>query len=388
MNSKERVKRAFHFDKPDRVPLECVSPIKYILRQSDFFTVLQFEPRSWQPKNYPPHVMGGDTTLAFPPIRWIVYTWNKKYRKKTIYPKKWWEIPHKSIDEWGVIWQSSGTKSKDKTLGHPLKGPFDESWDNLDDYKIPDANDETRYRFAKTGIWRIVAKNRYILGSIGVDGIFHRCCHLRGFNNFLIDMVKNPKQVHKLIEKILPFYLIQAEKYKESYPALDSIMIADDLGTQKSPFLSPRLFKKFITPAYKQLIDLTHELGMDFILHSCGEIYDLIHPLIDIGVDVLEFDSPHMTGVENFKHYAEERKIAFWLSSNIQTTWTQGTPEEVDDEVKYYIKEVGNNEGGLALFEYPQYWALNTPKENVKAQRNAAKKWGNYNDQGVIEWLA
>ena len=39
MNSKERVKKAFHFDKPDKVPLLCVS------LKSDFFTVLQFEPR-------------------------------------------------------------------------------------------------------------------------------------------------------------------------------------------------------------------------------------------------------------------------------------------------------------------------------------------------------
>ena len=165
-------------------------------------------------------------------------------------------------------------------------------------------------------------------------------------------------------------------------------MVADDLGTQKSPFISPRIFKKFLSPPYKQLIDLTHDMGMDFILHSCGEIYDLIQPLIDIGVNVLEFDSPHMTGVENFKHYAEERKIAFWLSSNIQTTWTNGTPEEVEEEVKYYIKEVGNNEGGLGIFEYPTPNVMHTPKENIRAQRRAARKWGIYNEQGIIEWLA
>ncbi len=382
MNSKERVKCAFHFNKPDKVPLLCISP------KSDFFALLQFEPRSWQPTNYPPHVLGGDTTLANPFIRWIAYSWKKKYRKIAGYPKKWWEVPHKSIDEWGIIWQSSGTKSKDKTLGHPIKGPLEKNWDNLDDLTIPDAKDDARYRFIKTGIWRILGKNRYVLGSIGADGIFHRCCHFRGFNNFLIDLRKNPKQVEKLIKKILPFYLIQIKRYIKTYPFLDSIMIADDLGTQKSPFLSPTMFKKFFSPAYKPLVDLAHASGLDFILHSCGEIYDLIQPLIDIGVDVLEFDSPHMTGVEKFKHYAEEQKIAFWLSSNIQTTWTQGTPKEVEEEIKYYIKEVGNNNGGLSIYEYPQFFALNTPKANVKAQRKATIKWGSYNENGVIEWLA
>ena len=382
MNSRERVKRAFHFDKPDRVPLLAVT------LKADFFSVLQFEPRSWQPTKYPPHVMGGDLVFSNPFLRWIVYSWKKKYRMQAGYPKTWWRTQHNSIDEWGVIWQSSGTKSNDKTLGHPVKGPFDQNWDGLGDYEIPDATDETRYRFAKTGIWRFLGKNRYVLGSLGVDGIFHRCCHLRGFSNLLVDLARNPKKVQELIERILPFYLIQAEKYKEVYPLCDSIMVADDLGSQKSPFLSPRLFKKFIGPAYKQLIELTHDMGMDFILHSCGEIYDLIQPLIDIGVDVLEFDSPHMTGVDNFKHYAEERKMAFWLSSNIQTTWTNGTPEEVEAEIKSYIKEVGNNEGGLGIFEYPTPFVMNTPKENIRAQRRAARKWGNYNKNGIIEWLA
>ena len=381
MNSKERVQKAFLFDRPDKVPISCIG------LQTDFFPILQLEPPEWQPNKYPPHVQGGDMTIANPLFRWVAYSWDRKLRKEAGYPRKWWNIPHKSIDEWGIIWQSSGIKSEDKTLGHPINGPLKESWDGLDDYEIPDANEESRYRLAKTGIMHVLGKKKYTLGSMGVDGLFHRCSHIRGFENFLMDLARNPKQVGELLDKILPFYIIQAEKYKESYPPLDAIVVADDLGTQKSPFISPKLFNKFVAPRYKKLIDLTHDLGMDFILHSCGEIYDLIQPLIDIGVDVLEFDSPFMTGVENFKHFAEEKKMAFWLSSNIQTTYTQGTPEEVEEEVKYYIKEVGNNEGGLAIYEYPQNFSLGTPRDNIKAQRRAVKTWGNYNDQGKIKWV-
>ena len=46
-----------------------------------------------------------------------------------------------SIDEFGVIWRSSGTESGDKTKGHPYKGPFQnegtgEGWDNIDNYEL------------------------------------------------------------------------------------------------------------------------------------------------------------------------------------------------------------------------------------------------------------
>ena len=83
----------------------------------------------------------------------------------------------------------------------------------------------------------------------------------------------------------------------------------------------------------------------------------------------------------------KKRKIAFWLSSNIQSNFVHGTPQDVEEEIKYYIKEVGNNEGGLAIYEYTDYDAINAPKRNIRAQRKAILKWGNYNENGFIKWL-
>ena len=64
-----------------------------------------------------------------------------------------------------------------------------------------------------------------------------------------------------------------------------------------------------------------------------------------------------------------------------------GKPKDVEEEIKYYIKEVGNNEGGLAIHEYGGKRAIGVSSENVKAQREAVKKWGKYNLNGKIEWL-
>ena len=212
---------------------------------------------------------------------------------------------------------------------------------------------------------------------------------MRGFSELLIDLVRNrhPNKLNKLIHLVTKFNLDIIEKLKEYCPSLDSIFIADDFGTQKSAFLSPRIFKKFFKEPYRKMVSLTHDLGMDFLLHSCGDVLGLIPEFVDIGIDVLQFDSPHMTGVENFKKFAQERKMAFWLSSNIQSTFINGTPQDVEEEVKYYIKEVGNNEGGLGICEYTDFDAIQAPKRNVRAQRKAVLKWGNYNENGIIDWL-
>ncbi len=334
MDRKERVKRAFHFNRPDKVPFIGLTV------DSDFYPIQFCEPITWQPTNYPPHVNGGAQNFANPSFRRDVYDWKPEIRESLGYPPNWWEYPHESIDEFGVIWRTSGTKSEDKTMGHPIKGSLqgaspEEGWENLDNLNLPDPHNSLRYKLIIAGRWRKIAEDRYLIGDLGSGGIFNRCSTIRGFNNFLVDLSRNnhPNQVNQLIRMITEYNLGLIENMKKYCPPLDSIMISDDLGSQKSAFLSPMIFRKFFKKYYGQLVSLTHDLNMDFIMHSCGNVLALLPELQDIGVDVMEFDSPHMTGVENFKIFAEKRKMAFWLSSNIQTTFVHGTPQDVENEI-------------------------------------------------------
>ena len=383
MNSRERVKRAFHYEKPDRVPLFCMNLLK-----SDFLYGILFNPKHWQPENYPPHVPGGVNSISKLYYRLFVYNWKKEFRREAKEAKKWWKAPHISIDEWNVLWKSAGTKTNDITKGHPFLGPLQENWDNLDYIKIPDGANLDRFRLIRNRLWKILAKNRYTLGALGANGFFNLCSQMRGFSNILIDFKRNSKKISKLINIITPFYLNQIEQFKKVYPSLDSIYIADDLGTQKSPFISPSIFNSFFKGPYKEIIALTHDLGMDFIFHSCGQIFELMPSIIETGINTFQFDSPLMTGVKNFKIFAEENKVAFWLSSNIQSTYILGTPTQVENEIKYYIKHIGKVDGGLAIYEYDANKTLGTPRENIIAQRRATQKWGSYNKDGTINWLS
>ena len=295
MISKVRVQKAFNFQKPDKVP-NAPSNLK-----ADFFPIFPFPPKSWQPTEYPPHLKIGSKRLRSYVFKKFVYSWDDNLRVQLGYKKEWWEHSYDSINEWGVIWRASGSNSDDKTFGHPIHGPFQDYWDALDEYTIPDASNPERYKLIKSKLWKFLGRKKYTIGSIGVNGFFNLCTQLRGFNEFLVDIGRNVQKVQKLIDLVLPYYLIQIEKLKEYYPQLDSIMLADDMGTQKSHFFSPIIFKRFFKEPYKKISSLSHDLGMNFILHSCGQIYELMPEIIDSGIDVFEFDSPHMTGVENFK---------------------------------------------------------------------------------------
>lgn len=59
----------------------------------------------------------------------------------------------------------------------------------------------------------------------------------------------------------------------------------DDLGFKSTTLLSPDDIREHIIPQYKKIIDVVHEAGKPFLLHSCGCIFDVMEDLIAAGVD-------------------------------------------------------------------------------------------------------
>jgi uroporphyrinogen decarboxylase len=153
-------------------------------------------------------------------------------------------------------------------------------------------------------------------------------------------------------------------------------VLYDDMGDQQRPLISPRQFDEFYAPVFGRLIEVAHELGCEFHLHSCGKIDPLIPALIDWGLDALELDSPHMIGFEDLKPF--RGKIMLWGCINIQSTYVNGTPDECEQEVLAMIKNMGTQDGGYGAYIYPQPWHINAPKQNIRAFNRGLKKYGDY----------
>ncbi|GAB4308965.1 MAG: hypothetical protein Kow0069_07650 [Promethearchaeota archaeon] len=385
MRRKEVVKRAVHFRRPPRVPYAGSL-------NTDVFPVMPLLPESFQPTDLPPHVDGGSHAYKQWWYRRLMYRWDEAARKQAGAPKRWWHHKHASVDEWGVVWQGAGTKdAEDHTMGHPRLGPLqgEDGWDRLDDFAqaVPDATDPSRYRFARSRKARLFSRRWYCTGTCGSDFFFTRLHMLRGFNQFLVDLRRRPKQVRRLVDLVLPFYLDTIRCLHEAAPWLDCFSAADDWGSQHGAFVSPELFREFFYEPYRRIIGLVHDLGMDFFLHSCGDVSALLPLFVELGVDQVEFDSPHMTGLETCAPYAERQELFFWCCVDIQKVWPFATPAEVEGEVKRMIDTLGSRDGGFGAYEYfGASKVLRVPPANVRAMRRAAKKWGRYRDDGRLAW--
>ncbi|MHA1277955.1 MAG: uroporphyrinogen decarboxylase family protein [Candidatus Helarchaeota archaeon] len=355
LKSKERVKRALTFNTPDRIP-------EFRSAFGDVFPLFNLPTKKWQPNEinvYPWYIT--------PLIRKLkIHRW----KKPSWAIKKWWEQDHEVIDEWGCYWNQ---RAHDLTMGHPGR-PAITTWDEMETWEpSPTITDPKTYRLMN---WMSkFSPHKYKICVVNsVIFIQNRVSMLRGFSNLLIDHRRNSRQVHALVKKVTDIFQQNIEMLMNYKP--DGIWACDDLGTQQALFFSPDTFKKFYVTPYKQIINYIHDHDCSFHLHSCGNIAELIPTLIDIGVDSLEFDSPRLNPFEKLIKF--KGKIPFWACVNIQSVYPNGSPKDVEQEVKDMIKTLSTDEGGYLAYFYPDTHVINVPKRNVKAFKRALKKWGKY----------
>ncbi len=63
-------------------------------------------------------------------------------------------------------------------------------------------------------------------------------------------------------------------------------------------FISPKMWRKFLKPRYKKLIDAIHDNGMALRFHSDGKINTIHEDLVELGVDILNIHQPLLLGIE------------------------------------------------------------------------------------------
>ena len=173
--------------------------------------------------------------------------------------------------------------------------------------------------------------NRYKL-SWNASCLFELHWTIRGMENALMDFYLYPEETHKLYRWFTDRAKILVKRSKKELKA-DGFFVCDDIGTQNGPFFSLEIFQEFMKPYYKEIIDLCHSLGMHFWFHSCGDIALFLDDFIEIGLDVIHpIQKSAMNQPEIFEKYKD--KITFLYGFDVQHVIPEGTPDEVEAEVK------------------------------------------------------
>ena len=133
--------------------------------------------------------------------------------------------------------------------------------------------------------------------------------------------------------------------------------------------ISPEMFEEFVFPYLKEQIDLGHEYGYHVCLHCCGAIRRILPRLLELGIDLLHPIQAGAAGMDADSLAALKGKVTFVGGIDTQYLLVNGTPSEVEEEVRRVARSLG------PLVISPSHEALlpDVPSENVAAMARAAK---------------
>lgn len=204
----------------------------------------------------------------------------------------------------------------------------------------------------------------------GFADVWQRPALLRGWEEFFIDLVERPEWVHFLCRKFTDFYREDYTRAAEiSRGRIDLYLLISDLGSQRGPLISMRMFREFVAPYLKEMIDCIHGLRGRVLFHSCGRIRSFIPELIQLGVDVLDPIQPVSADMqpEDLKSAFGDR-LSFHGGLDMQTLLPRGAPEQVAAETRRYCEALGKN-GGYILAP-AHLFQPEVPPENILAMYN------------------
>lgn len=236
--------------------------------------------------------------------------------------------------------------------------------------------DESRWAEMRTRIADLRGKtDRALMCAFG-GNLLEWGQFLRGFGQFMLDLVERPRDAHMLLDALLDLHLRNADRFCEAVGDLVEVVhTGDDLGTQHGPQISPAMHREFFLPRQKRLNERIHEKSqMKVFFHSCGGIYPLIPHLIEAGVDIL---NPVQTacadmGAERLKREFG-KDLVFWGGGcETQSTLVHGTPEDVRRQVRERVGIFGA--GGGFVFNQIHNVLNGVPPENVVAMFEAAQE--------------
>ena len=237
-------------------------------------------------------------------------------------------------DIWGVGWDQILTEGF-HIRHHPLMNS-----DNIRKYKFPEPED--KLLTITKGIGKRERGNYFLL-SLQDWTLFERAWLLRGYENILMDLCNNEKEINYLLDGITEFHIEIAKKIVK-LNIIDGIFTGSDVGTQRGMVMSPETWRKFFKERYKKIWEIYKEKNISIFHHSCGNIMEIIPDLIDVGLDVLNPIQPEAMNPEELsKRFGKE--LSFFGGISTQNILPFGTPQDVRKEVINRIRVLGKNNG-------------------------------------------
>jgi len=199
-------------------------------------------------------------------------------------------------------------------------------------------------------------------------GILENATDIVGFETLCLMYLMDPElcgEIFKNIgERLLKFYSIVS-----SIDSVGACVVNDDWGFKTQTMFPPEMMEAFVFPYARKIVEVIHANGKPAILHSCGNVKDIM----DVIIDDLKLDGKHsfedgIFPVEDAWDWWSDR-IAIMGGIDMDFL-ARKTPEEIYQR-SLRMLERSSSKGGYALGSgnsIPDF----IPRENYLAMIRAA----------------
>jgi uroporphyrinogen decarboxylase len=325
---KERVIAALNFEETDIVPYDVIFEAEVEDKLTEYYGG-----RQWENKIQRHTMLVGHQVMALPELL------DDRHVK----------------DEYGCVWDFSARPMH--LVNSPLKEP------SLVGYDFDAVQKTVLESLDKGSAELIISENsdKFILGQLNF-GLWERSWTLRGFENALMDTVLNTAFYEELLDRILEMHLAMVDMLCQ-FP-IDGVFFGDDWGDQRGVIIGPERWRKLFKARTRKLYERAHQFGKCAITHCCGNVFEIIPDMIEMGLDVLESLQPEAMDVYEIKR-RYGKNLRLWGGLGTQQVLPFGSPHEVRSEIRRLIREMGK--GGGYILAPAKPLMSEVPTENAVA---------------------
>ena len=190
-----------------------------------------------------------------------------------------------------------------------------------------------------------------------------------------IYMATDPEWIREIADTVIDLFIYELKCAHRSGFKIDAVWTCNDMGYRNGPLFSPQTYRDIFKPGDKRLWDTAHSLGMQTILHCCGNITPLIPDLIDAGLDCYEAIEAKagMDVVELKKQFGES--LSFMGNINAQIM-SDPDPAVVEEEIRRKVSFA--KQGGGYVYHSDHSVPSDVSLERYRQILGWVRKYGAY----------
>jgi uroporphyrinogen decarboxylase len=236
--------------------------------------------------------------------------------------------------------------------------------------QLPDPHDEAMYADAEAFLSE---RGDYSTWFVTRMGIFATMLGM-GTEAFSLALFEDRPLVEEILDRYVEWAMVVAERACRM--GFDVYVTTDDMAFKTAPFFSPKVFRQLVMPRYRRLRE---KVTLPWIIHSDGNLLPFMDDLASLGIAGIH---PNEKGamdprVTKQRYGARSSGGGICVLGNVDLNLLgMAAPEEVDEEVRSLIRDLGPD-GGYIVTSGNSLAGYLIP-ENVLALSRAVQKYGKY----------